>query len=324
MEKVSPYYFYYQKGLILTGRNNLSSVKEGIKYLETALTLNNKEEVYFALFHAYNKIGDMDAQERNLLKAANNRFISSYNDLGVFYAYVEGKQNKEKALMWFQRSIEAKDPKSYFNLSNYFIEGTSIIDQDIDAAIKLLNEALKLNDPKWNGSYHYLLGRAYLVKKEYINAFNFFHQAIKEDYTKAHFELAHIYKEGLGVPQNNDMYLDHLQDYLDVDSAVEMGGVFISNQIIKSDEDIAASYFKYAADRGNPIGAIMYAGILVGQKQKNTRAINYYLELAFKNSVDDEHFKSNLDGIEKTLDESVRSKIDELASKYWGIEKGKA
>lgn len=319
MDKISPYYSFYIKGVADSKAKSLVKIRLAAENLEKSLSYKKTEEAYNSLLVCYMKLNENDLYEKTLFEAAENGFTYFYASYGVFYANNENKYNKEKSLFWFSKAIEASEPKAFSDLASLYITGCKAFEKDYSKAKETFLRGLSLNDKKWNGYFNWMLGLIEYEEKNYVVAAKYFQKAIDDGYIQASFNLALMYRDGLGVEKDLELYIQNLLKNLNVQSALEIAGIYLLGQYASKDEDVAYIYLDYAAKKGNPVGAIMCAAILVEKENYSEDLLNRYLEIAFRNGATDENMKSNYDEIEETLGEKVRRKLQELASRYWEI-----
>ena len=91
--------------------------------------------------------GEYDKAEEWLLKAAESGDEFLYAVLGDFYNGVGGrdKLDTEKAIEWYTRSTEAKNPSAYgyFQLGQLYYYGNGV-DRDYEKAFELFSRAAEL------------------------------------------------------------------------------------------------------------------------------------------------------------------------------------
>ena len=169
-----------------------------------------------------------------------------------------------------------------------------------------------------------ILGLVEYEKKNYTEAADYYKKAIDNGYMQASFNLALMYRDGVGVENDPELYIQNLLKHLSVQSALEIAGIYMLGQYAPEDREVAYIYLDYAAKNGNPVGAIMCAGLILEKENYSENLLNKYLEIAFRNGATDENMKAHYDEIEETLGEKVRKKLQELASKYWEIRRNEA
>ena len=324
MDKISPYYSFYIKGSIDAKSNSKVKVRLAAENLEKCLTYKKTQEAYNLLLNCYMKLNEGELYEKTLFDAVNNGFTYFYSLCGTYYADSKDKYNKEEALSWFNKAIEAREPKAYSDLANLYVYGCKIFERDYDKAKEVLLKGLELNDSKWNGYFNWVLGLIEYEKANYLEAASYYKKAADGGYSQANYYLALMYRDGVGVDKDPELYIEYLLKHLDANSAIEIAGIYTLGQYAPKDNDLAYIYFDYAARNGNPVGAIMCAATIVEKENYDESLLNRYLEIAFKNGATDENMKAHYDEIEETLGEKVRNKLQELASKYWKIRRAEA
>ena len=317
MEKISPYFTSYLHGLRLSKSKKPVDIELAVEHFKNALKIKKTDEAYTQLALAYSKLDCVDLYEKTILEAAENGFTGFYSSCGYLYANNKEKLDRKKSLGWFQKGLDAKSAKAYHDLAKLYLSGCKAFEKDEDKAIKLLKEGLELKDKKWSGELAWMLGTSERDKLEYEDAAKHFQLAIDYGYGKANFDLAMLYKEGLGVAKDLDKYLDHLIRHLSVESAMEAAGVFLTGELIRSDLDLAYIFFAYAAEQGNPIAAIMCAAIVVSKPNYDEQLLNKYLDIAFIAGSKDGDLMSKFDELLAYFDEDVCKKLKEYAEEYW-------
>lgn len=323
-EQISPYYLFYIKGCNFAKTNSQVDLRLATEYLEKALSFKETDIAFQQLAIAFAKLDDTEMYENTIIRGANAGFKSFYSVCGLFYANNKDKANEEKSLMWFNKGIESNDPKSFADLAKLYMNGCAAFKKDINQAEVLLQKGLSLHDPKWNGLFSFLLGNLCYEKRLFSIAAKLYKKAIDYGYLQATNNLALMYRDGVGVKQDPEKYMEYLMMYLCPENAVEIAGVYLTDRFAPSNEEIAFMYFQYAASRGHAISAIMCAGFLIERKSTDEALINRYLEIAFKNGINDENLKDHFDDIEMTLGKGVSQKLKELAEKYWDMRRSVA
>ena len=323
MEKISPYYSHFIKGAIGIKSKSLIKIRDAAENFEKCLSYKKTEEAYRCLLTCYYMLNESDKYEKIMLEAIENNYSSFYSSAGLYYARNAAKHDKAKALSWFERGMKIGDAKSYSDLANLYLYGCKYFEKDLKEAEKVLLEGLKLNDNQWNGYFNYFLGCIRFDDKKYAEAAIYFKDAAKEKYSLANYNLAHMYKDGLGVEKNNDLYIEHLIKHLCVESALELGGIYITGELVEKDEFISFSYFDYAAKHGSYIGAFMCAAFVLDKKNYDEKLLNSYLDIAFKNSRNDIDINNIILGIEEYFGQKCGPIIQEKIEEYWETKKNK-
>ena len=324
MEQISPYYSWLIKGINSFKQNTQPGIAYAIECFINALTFSKTEEAYSGLLTCYAKQCDDDNYLKTLERAVDDGFTIYYSSLGLFYAQRPGHFNKEKSLSWFEKGIANKDAKAYCDLANLYMSGCKAFEKDAKKGAALLLSAMKLDDPTWNGYICWALGKYCCEEGEYGVALEHFYKAVECGYKKANLNLAIMYRDGLGVKKDLNKYISHLLKDLSPESAVEIGGIYLTEQYAPKDDYIAFMHFDYAARGGNPIGAIMAAAYIVRMGNYKEEQLNMYLEVAFKNGANDQNMKESYQIIEDAFGKDVKNKLEEYASKYWNIQKAMA
>ena len=324
MDKISPYYSFYIKGAVGAKTNSLVKIRLAAENLEKSLSYKKTQEAYNSLLVCYMKLNENVLYEKTLFEAAENGFTYFYASCGMYYANHKEKYNKEESLSWFLKAMEAGEPKAFSDLANLYVTGCKAFESDYEKAEEVYLKGLALNDPKWNGYFNWALGLVEYEKKNFIKAADYYKKAIDSGYAQASFNLALMYRDGLGVEKDPELYIQNLLKHLSVQSALEIAGIYMLGQYAPEDREVASIYLDYAAKNGNPVGAIMCAAMILEKENYSENLLNKYLEIAFRNGATDENMKSHYDKIEETLGEKVRKKLQELASRYWEIRRNEA
>ena len=324
MNQISPYYSWYIKGSIASNSNLPDRIKFAAECFENSLKYLKTEDAYRSLMVCYAKLQDDDNYMGTLERAVCDGFSIFYSTFGLFYADNPIYFDKEKSLYWFEKGIKEGNVKSYCDLANHYMAGCKAFKKNEKKGISLLLKALELNDPQYNGYICWAIGKYCYDKEEYEVAFNHFYKAFDCGYKKASYNLALMYRDGLGVKKDINEYINYLLKDLSPESALELGGIYNTGLYTQVDHYLAFTYFDYAAKSGNPIGAIMAAGYIVQRKDYNEAVLNKYLEIAFRNGANDQNMKDHYQDIEDTLGKDVKDKLQELAAKYWNINKSLA
>ncbi len=324
MNKLSPYYSYCIKGLVGSKSDSSVQLRVAAERLQKSLSVKKTEEAYAALLMCYMKLDQNELYEKTLLEASNEGFNKFYSSCGIYYANNNTKYDMEKSLFWFNKAIESGDVKAFSDLSNQYLKGCKAFGKDVAKAKETLEKGLAANDERWTGYFNWSLGSIEYELGNYESAAKHYQEAIDDGYLAASYNLALMYKKGLGVKQDLDLYIQNLLKHLSIQSAIELAGIYLTDEYATPDKEIAFAYLDYAAKNGDPVGAIMCAGFLLERKNYNEEELNRYLETAFKNGVFNQNMKDNYDAIEACLGDSVRKKLQELAAKYWEIRKNDA
>ena len=318
--KLSPYYSYYMEGISYSKLNPSIAVTYFLKALEYKVT----DDVLTALLDCYSKLDNHESYKSCIDKYAQEGFKVAISRSGIFYAFDSKYKDKEKAEYWFNKSIELNDLNGYAGYIKALANETSALGVNLDKVDELLDKALKLNDPRWAGYFNYLYGTRLIDKHDYDKAAIFFELAIKHNYIQAHYNLALLYKDGLGVEKDINQCVDHLTKAGTADAFTMLGGIYILGEYAEVDTHIAYLYFYAAAKLGDPVAAIMAAGILVQKEIYNENYLNQLFEIAFKRGANDQNMKNSYDTIEEAFGEDLRNKLQSLAEKYWDLHISKA
>ncbi len=314
MNKFSPYYTYFLRGKIFL--STPSKINLAIECFQKSLEYKKTFEAYDSLLMAVAKTGNVDLYESTLLSAASNGFKEFYSSCGSFYAKNKQKCNFEKALDWFEKGMREDDPKSLYELGNLYVNGSLVFETNMEKAEDVLLKGLNLNDSKWNGTFNFLLGKLYFDTSKYDKAKIHLEKASQAGILQANYQLALLYKDGLGVDKDHEKYMDYLLKHLDAQTAKEIAGIFLDGEIAPVDNLISFTFFDYATTKGDPIAAIMCAGFLVSRKEYNKNDVIKYLDIAFKNGYNNENIISSIDTISSFFDDSVRKELNEIVEKY--------
>ena len=324
-KQISPYYLFYLKGVKNANTKSVFTLKLAADYLEKALTFKETQEAFKELAVVYTKLDDNDSYKKTILRGAEAGFKLFYSSCGLYYANNKEEANEQLSLEWFNKGLEINDSKTISDLANLYMTGCNAFDKDYDKAGRLLQKGLDTsNDNKWKGYFAWSLGQLSYEKKLYSVAASLYQQAIDLGYVQASRNLAVMYRDGVGVKKDSEKYVECLMLYLCPENAAEIAGVFLLNQLTPPDEEIAFDYLQYAANKGHAVAAMVCAGILINRKSTNEQLINRYLELAFKNGINNDNLKDCFEEIEDAFGEVVGKKLKSLAEEYWNIRRGEA
>lgn len=323
-KQISPYYLFYIKGINEAKSNSQVELRLAVDHLKNALNFKETEEALHQLAICYAKLNDTTMYENTIVRGAELGFKLFYSSCGLFYANNRENANKDESLRWFNKGIEEKDPKSYADLAQLFMRGCFAFNPDFNQAELLLQKGFSLNNQKWNGYFAFQIANLCYEKKLYVIAARYYKKAIDYGYFLATNNLALMYRDGIGVRQDPEKYMELLMMHLNPNNAFEIAGIFLTNQFTPPDEDIAFKYFQYAASKGHPAASIMCAAFLIEKKSGDETLINRYLEIAFRNGINDENLKKHFDDIEIALGKDVSQKLNKLAEKYWNMRRSAA
>lgn len=323
MDKLSPYYAYYIRGVIESQGNSIAKIRIAAESLEEALQFKLTQEAYNALLVCYIKLDDEEQYESTLLDAAEN-FPYFYASCGIFYANSSKKFNKEKSLSWFEKGLETKEPKAFSDLANEYFKGCKAFSRDLTKAEEILNKGLELNDPKWNGYFNYALGLIMNEKKEYASAADFFRKAQELGYEQSSYNLALLYRDGLGVKKNYEEYILNLLRNLNANSALEIGRLYLDGKYAVTDKGISLIYFDFAAKSGNAEGALMSAALLIDKGKPDENLLYKYLNIALNNKAIKQNINEHYEKIERALGCEVARELKERIAKTGLISNNKA
>ena len=317
MEKISPYYSYFIKGSIDAKSTSMVKIKIAAENLEKSLTYKKTEEAYELLANCYIKLNNIEAYKKTCILAVENGFNIFCSSCGIFYANNASLANEEKSLYWFNKGIEEGEAKCCYDLGRLYSVGCKVFKKDVKKAEEVFLKGLVINDPKWNGYFNWFLGTIRFDNKEYGEALEYFKKAIEQGCFHAYSHLAILYRDGLGVEKNLNLYIESLLKDINVESALAIAGIFLHGEYVEKDDDIASSFFNYAAKKGNAIGAMMCAAFLVDSGDYDEKVLNQYLEIAFRNGATDQNMKEHYNEIEEYFGEKAGKLLQEKAEKYW-------
>lgn len=323
MKQLSPYYSLYINGLAKTQKSSKAERLEAISILKEALSIKKTLDGYKALARTYASLGDDDGYEATLLEAANNKFGEFYSSLGLFYANNPKGHSQAKALEWFQKGLESKNPKAYYEIARIYFLGSRAIEANFNIGVKVIQDGLALNDPMWNGYFHYLLGLTYYEKKDYGNALKSYEESLRLGHKEAALALACMYRGGVGVEKDPDKYVDYLLIDPNDNNLKELASVFLLGKLTPINNENALYLLQKPANHGDALGALTIAATLCEDPNYNKWEVDYYLEVAFKNGIMNQVF-FDLTTINDCLDERTKAKIRELEEKYSKASKAKA
>lgn len=322
MDKLSPYYANYIKGVIASQSNSLTQIRIAAENLEEALQFKLTPEAYNALLVCYMRLDDENQYEATLLDAAEN-FPYFCSSCGLYYA--NGKKfDKEKSLSWFNKGIEKKEPKAFYDLGTMYFKGCKAFSKDVSKAEEVLKQGLELNNPKWNGSLNYYLGLIAAENEDYKSAAEYFKNAQQSGFEKASYNLALLYRDGLGVKKDYEAYIMNLLRNLDIDTSLEIGHLFLNGKYVAVDKGISLTYFDFAAKNGNAQGALMSAALLIDKGNANSALLTQYLNLALSNKAVQIDINKYYEEIEKSLGQKVREELQTKISNNSDITKNAA
>lgn len=321
MKKVSLFYTYYTRGLIDSQSSSIHKLKLAAVNLLKCYLMRPNDYIMRLYLLCLIKLGLDDTYKNFCEERAAQGYVGAYSTCGIFFANNPKYYDEQQSLYYFDRGMKANDAKSFHDLANLYYLGSKAFDKDLEKAETIALKGLALNDPHFNGHICYLLGRINLDKKTYKFAFNYFNKALEYGYRKACHYLALMYRDGLEVDENLDKYMDYLLMDLNVDSAIELGGVFASGEIVPMDNFVAFNYFDYAAKQGDPMGALMCAGLISDGQLYNEKKVDKYLEIAFRSEKGEQLIKDSFDELEKALGEKASKLLREKAEKYWATSK---
>jgi len=318
---LSPYYAHYYCGRSLVSRKNF---RKAIDHLEEALKIRETEGVYFLLFYSHFNLGNFDSCEEILKRTEGGNYPAVFVSGGAAYAKNEKKASAEKSLYWFEKAIALSYPEAFFQLGELYRTGCAAFGADLVKSADCFRRGLELNDPKWNGRFAHSLARVYRDHKEYSLAREFFKKAIDYGFVDSNYDLALLYRDGLGGERDLEQFIEHLSACDNIQAIREAGGVFLTGDYAKPDYEASFDFFSKGARHGDPVCAIMCAGILANAEEYNEKLVAFYLEIAFRNSAQNEGIRNQFDAIEEVLGEKAGDRLWELAEKYWNFRKGSA
>ena len=151
-------------------------------------------------------------------KAAEQGYRKAQNELGHMYYYGRGvAQDYVKAVEWYRKAAE--QGYNHTRLGHMYAEGLGVPQDDDQAVAWYLKGLEKANEDSMyvlgtmyyhgtpsNAMHNYINGKnAHTdndVRKDYAKAAIWTRKAAERGYAPAQFRLAHMYADGLGVPQD--------------------------------------------------------------------------------------------------------------------------
>ena len=79
MEKVSPFYAHYTKGLIQSESSSIGDLRLAVENFEKCLKYQESEQIYDRLLACYVKLNEKRLFEKTLVKAARSGFRRYYS-----------------------------------------------------------------------------------------------------------------------------------------------------------------------------------------------------------------------------------------------------
>ncbi|MGD8885865.1 MAG: tetratricopeptide repeat protein, partial [Gammaproteobacteria bacterium] len=228
------------------GKSVDKDIKEAIKWFELAAKQNHIRAQYqLGKIYLYGEgiKANLNQAYYYLSKAAEENHLDSQYELGNYY--LQGSPNQRryaKAVKWFRRAASSDHLKSIYMLGKLTYEGKGT-KRNIDEAKRLLTvasdtglpDATKYlekieheeNDSMFAGftdiddsltpSEYYKQGIAFLTDGSSSNrsdmlrkAAQSFQKAATQDHGKAQYQLAKLYKQGVGVEQSEKLHIHWL------------------------------------------------------------------------------------------------------------------
>lgn len=313
MEKVSPFYAHYTKGLIQSESSSIGDLRLAVENFEKCLKYQESEQIYDRLLACYVKLNEKRLFEKTLVKAARSGFRRYYSSCGLLFAHSSKHNNTERALWWFNKGMSGNDPRCFAELGELYAKGCKAIKKDTNKAIEILGKGLDLRDPNWDGRIHWLLGMVYLGEEDYKTAAICFQASIASGYMDACYQLALLYRDGLGVKKSTEKYIEYLAKRIDKQSASELGSVYLTNEYTVSDKMIAYKYFAYAGNKGEPGAALLAAALLIDRHSDEKALIDRYINIAYRFFKDDKDMEDCYEAIDHYFDKSVGEKLRNMA-----------
>lgn len=187
--------------LILPIKKSLANGKEALRLYEKALKAPENERIY------------------KLKEAAEHGSTQAIYDIAEYYCNSEDYM-MEKILYWYKEGARYGDPKCQCELGCWYLDltGNNDLDQNEEKGLAYLKMAVEQNEPTAYSSMAYYY---FLKGKDYQNARNWALKAAESNEPNGLRIMYQIYKNGLGVEQNENeasKYLKKLADTGDEDA----------------------------------------------------------------------------------------------------------
>ncbi|CAH1763166.1 9251_t:CDS:10, partial [Entrophospora sp. SA101] len=175
--------------------------------------------------------------------------------LGQMYWRGEGvEQNTRTAIKWFQRGVSLSNPAALNGMGMMYMEGVEV-NKNYDMAMTYLKHAADLDYPD---------AQVNLVQKnELQSAFECFKQAANQAYhLLAHYYLAEMYSQGLGVEQSCTTAAALYKNVAERGDWLHSPFPEAHKAYTSGDKESALIYYLLAAERGYEIGQSNVAWLL--------------------------------------------------------------
>lgn len=303
---------------------NKDNIQKAINYLNEALYYcPNNQLSLDSLFHCYYLLNDL---ENMFIVAEDSLKVNCYSPIYSLshYSIIHDIGNHIDHLIdLLKRGIEKNDNRCLLELGKVYMNPTYKNTVDYNKALEYLHKASLKKDTNY-ASARCFLGLCYLNMNKPKEGFANFVNAKNYGYSEANKYLAHLYRDGLGVKQDYDKYLEHLFAYLDVETANEIGSIYITNMYgVDNDLEVAEKYLTYVAERSNdyPADILIAAGFMLTHENYDERRLDNYLTRFFKLTENNADIQKEFDVIYQCFGQDIGDKLKTNASKYWKIER---
>lgn len=143
--------------------------------------------------------------------AASKGEIYALNNLAILYLTGNGvAQDVPKGISLAKRSALKGNAEAQVNLGLVYLNGTGVAVDKVKA-LQYFKDAAKQLNPE--GLYY--LAQFHLSLQEYVEAFDYFHEAAKLGHSNSQLRLAMLFDKGLGTEKSQEQSLKWLKESAD-------------------------------------------------------------------------------------------------------------
>ena len=222
--------------------------------------------------YGYGVSKDSEKAEELYLKSAGMGYALAQFYLGDYY---DAGMDYNKAIEWFTKAGEQGYAKAYFRLGDIFYRGRIDITKDMEKALYYYEKGANLGDAQ----SQYIMGNYYLHnskdEKKYEIALKWYEKASAQGYFEADKDLAIMYLNGIGVPEDNEKVNAILKKWRNKSKSIDLDymTVYFKKFVGKTSQSNQSNVMA-----GNPKKAInnnIFAVVIANEDYQNEIKVDY-------------------------------------------------
>jgi len=293
------------QAVVVLPEQRVSLVARGLAALQESknheLVRNNQDETYrqartifevpcVRKWHFENEKSDLFSAFKIFQQLANENYGKAYYPLSCCYSSlafhcVEDAEKNEQlsrhfgqlALDWCNANHGIQDAELWCDL------GEMVADENVEQAVHWIRKAAEQGYAR----AQYCLGDIYGYDyDDYKIAAEWYRKAADQGYAEAQWHLARMYRDGQGVPQNDELAVYWSRKAAEQGffaAQCSLGWQYKSGTGIPKNDKLAAEWYGKAAIQGSQIGASVLAGMYkegLGVEQSDEQAAYWYRKAA--------------------------------------------